>query len=47
MDFDILFLGKLFPEEKEAEIKLKMKSGMQDAANALKRRITRIMVSLK
>ena len=32
---DILFLGKFFPKEKEAEIKLKMKSGMQDAANAL------------
>lgn len=35
MDLDILFLGKLFPREKEAEIKAKMKSGMQDAANAL------------
>ena len=32
---DILFLGKLFPKEKEIEIKNKMKSGMQDAANAL------------
>lgn len=32
---DILFLGKFFPKEKEAKIKLKMKSGMQDAANAL------------
>lgn len=35
MDLDILFLGKVFPKEKEAEIKAKMKSGMQDAANAL------------
>lgn len=35
MHFDILFLGKLFPSEKEAEIKSKMKTGMQDAANAL------------
>lgn len=35
MKFDILFLGRLFPREKEAEIKLKMKTGMQDAANAL------------
>lgn len=35
MGYDILFLGKLFPKEKEAEIKSKMKSGMQDAANAL------------
>lgn len=32
---DILFLGKFFPKEKEEEIKSKMKSGMQDAANAL------------
>lgn len=35
MELDILFLGKLFPREKEAEIKAKMKAGMQDAANAL------------
>lgn len=35
MDLDILFLGRLFPREKEAEIKKKMKTGMQDAANAL------------
>ncbi len=35
MDFDILFIGKLFPKEKEAEIKAKMKTGMEDAANAL------------
>lgn len=35
MDLDILFLGKVFPKEKEAEIKAKMKSGMQDAGNAL------------
>jgi glycosyltransferase involved in cell wall biosynthesis len=35
MSLDILFLGKLFPREKEQEIKSKMKSGMQDAANAL------------
>ena len=35
MSLDILFLGKLFPREKEAEIKGKMKTGMQDAANAL------------
>ena len=35
MNLDILFLGKFFPKEKEAEIKSKMKSGMQDAANAL------------
>lgn len=35
MDYDILFLGKLFPREKEAEIKQKMNTGMQDAANAL------------
>ena len=32
---DILFLGKFFPKEKETEIKSKMKTGMQDAANAL------------
>ena len=35
MSLDILFLGKLFPREKEQEIKAKMKTGMQDAANAL------------
>lgn len=35
MKVDILFLGRLFPREKEAEIKSKMKTGMQDAANAL------------
>ncbi len=35
MDLDVLFLGKLFPREKEREIKGKMKTGMQDAANAL------------
>ena len=35
MSFDILFLGRLFPKEAETEIKAKMKTGMQDAANAL------------
>ena len=35
MKLDILFLGKLFPKEFEATIKSKMKTGMQDAANAL------------
>lgn len=35
MSLDILFLGRLFPREKENEIKNKMKTGMQDAANAL------------
>ncbi len=35
MSFDVLFLGRLFPREKEQEIKGKMKTGMQDAANAL------------
>lgn len=35
MSFDILFLGRLFPREKEQEIKNKMKTGMQDAANVL------------
>lgn len=35
MGLDILFLGRLFPRKKEAEIKAKMKTGMQDAANAL------------
>ena len=35
MSLDVLFLGKLFPREKEQEIKAKMKTGMQDAANAL------------
>ena len=39
MDLDILFLGKLFPKEKEQEIKAKMKTGMQDAANALQWKI--------
>ena len=35
MDWDILFVGKLFPKEIETEIKSKMKTGMQEAANAL------------
>ena len=35
MALDILFLGRLFPREREQEIKSKMKTGMQDAANAL------------
>ena len=35
MSLDVLFLGRLFPREKEQEIKGKMKTGMQDAANAL------------
>lgn len=35
MGLDLLFLGRLFPREKETEIKNKMKTGMQDAANAL------------
>lgn len=35
MEFDVLFLGRLFPREYEAKIKSKMKTGMQDAANAL------------
>lgn len=35
MKLDILFLGRLFPKDHEAEIKHKMKTGMQDAANAL------------
>ena len=35
MKLDILFLGKLFPKEFEVTIKSKMKTGMQDAANAL------------
>ena len=35
MGLDVLFLGRLFPHEKESEIKAKMKTGMQDAANAL------------
>lgn len=35
MGFDILFLGRLFPKEKEMEIKKNMKTGMQEAANAL------------
>lgn len=35
MSLDILFLGRLFPREKEQEIKNKMKTGLQDAANTL------------
>ena len=35
MNLDILFLGRMFPREAEAQIKSKMKTGMQDAANAL------------
>lgn len=35
MKLDILFLGRLFPRDIEADIKAKMKTGMQDAANAL------------
>lgn len=35
MSLDVLFLGRLFPREKEQEVKGKMKTGMQDAANAL------------
>lgn len=35
VNLDILFLGKLFPREAETEIKRNMKTGMQDAANAL------------
>lgn len=35
MSCDILFLGRLFPKNKEAEIKAKMRSSVQDAANAL------------
>ena len=35
MSIDMLFLGRLFPREKEHEIKSKMKTGLQDAANAL------------
>ncbi len=35
MSLDVLFLGRLFPREKEQEIKDKMKTGLQDAANAL------------
>lgn len=35
MYFDILFLEKLFPKEIEIEVKNKMKTGMQDVANAL------------
>lgn len=35
MNFDFLFLGKLFPKDIEYDIKSKMKTGMQDAANAL------------
>ncbi len=34
-DLDILFLGMLFPRDIEQNIKSKMRSGMQDAANAL------------
>lgn len=35
MSLDVLFLGRLFPREKEQEIKGKMKTGLQDAANVL------------
>lgn len=35
MSLDVLFLGRLFPREKEQEIKGRMKTGLQDAANAL------------
>lgn len=35
MSLDVLFLGRLFPREKESEIKSKMKTGLQDAANVL------------
>lgn len=35
MKIDMLFLGRLFPREREQEIKGKMKTGLQDAANAL------------
>lgn len=35
MNSDILFLGRLFPQQHEKEIKSKMKTGMEDAANAL------------
>ena len=35
MNIDVLFLGRLFPREKEKEIKSKMKTGLQDAANVL------------
>lgn len=35
MSIDMLFLGRLFPREKEQEIKGKMKTGLQDAANVL------------
>ncbi len=35
MNIDVLFLGRLFPREKEKEIKNKMKTGLQDAANVL------------
>lgn len=41
MDLDILYIGKVFPPEKEAEIKSKMKSGMQDAGNALQWNVIR------
>lgn len=35
MSIDMLFLGRLFPREREQEVKGKMKTGLQDAANAL------------
>lgn len=35
MSLDVLFLGRLFPREKEHEIKSKMKTGLQEAANTL------------
>lgn len=35
MQLDICFLGKIFPKQIEAQIKSKMKTGMQDAGNAL------------
>lgn len=35
MNLDILFLGKLFPVDIEAQVKKNMKTGMQDAGNAL------------
>lgn len=35
MGLDILFIGKVFPPEIETVIKSKMKTGMQDAGNAL------------
>lgn len=35
MNLDILFLGKFFPKETERDVRQKMKTGMQDAANVL------------